>query len=149
MIDHCLTSSEQYFSYIQDENKFNNILKLYRNQGRDVSILSTAFGCYWKSMVNWVGTNKLVIFSALQWAYSFSQVKKKKTTTTKQQKQNKTKQNKIKNKQNKTKTKYAQRNNVCWRQIGLRQNWIPFENIKAVNKITLTNIRERIVSFWI
>ena len=52
-------------------------------------------------MVNWVGTNKLVIFSALQWAYSFSQVKKK-TTTKKQQKQNKTKQNK---KQSKTKQK--------------------------------------------
>jgi hypothetical protein len=53
-------------------------------------------------MVNWVRTNKLVIFSALQWAYSFSQVKKK-TTTKKQQKQNKTKQNKKQAKQNKNK----------------------------------------------
>jgi len=51
-------------------------------------------------MVNWVGTNKLVIFSALQWAYSFSQ--KKKQQQKKQQKQNKTKQNK---KQSKTKQK--------------------------------------------
>ena len=27
LIDYCLTSSEQYFSYIKDENKFNNIKK--------------------------------------------------------------------------------------------------------------------------
>ena len=31
MIDYGLTSSEQYFSYIQDENKFDNISKLYRS----------------------------------------------------------------------------------------------------------------------
>jgi hypothetical protein len=28
-------SSEQSFSYIQEENKFNNISKLYRNEGTD------------------------------------------------------------------------------------------------------------------
>ena len=32
-----LTSSEQYFSYIQDENMFNNIHKLCRNEGIKVS----------------------------------------------------------------------------------------------------------------
>ena len=32
MIDYCLTFGEQYVSYIQDENKFNNIYKLYRNK---------------------------------------------------------------------------------------------------------------------
>ena len=30
LIDNCLMSSQQYSSYIQDENKFNNILKLNR-----------------------------------------------------------------------------------------------------------------------
>jgi len=29
LIDYCLTFGEQYFSYIQDENKLINICKLY------------------------------------------------------------------------------------------------------------------------
>ena len=37
MIDYWLTFSGQYFSYTEDENKFNNrpIYKLYRNEGGD------------------------------------------------------------------------------------------------------------------
>jgi hypothetical protein len=27
MVNYCLTCSEQYFSYIQDEHKFNNIVE--------------------------------------------------------------------------------------------------------------------------
>ena len=34
-IDYCLTCTKLYFSYIQDENTFNNNKKLYRNEGRD------------------------------------------------------------------------------------------------------------------
>jgi hypothetical protein len=33
LIDYCLTSREQDFSYIRDENKFNTIYTLYRNGG--------------------------------------------------------------------------------------------------------------------
>jgi hypothetical protein len=33
--DYCLTSSELYYRYIQNENKFNNGLRLYRNEGRE------------------------------------------------------------------------------------------------------------------
>ena len=39
-------SSEQYFSGIQDENKVNNIYKLYRNEGMDNSTASTTFDCH-------------------------------------------------------------------------------------------------------
>ena len=44
-IDYCLTSSEQYFSYIQDENRSNNIWQLYINEGKDGS---TTFDCHRK-----------------------------------------------------------------------------------------------------
>jgi hypothetical protein len=33
LIDDCLTSSDQYLSYIQDENKFYNILNPDRKEG--------------------------------------------------------------------------------------------------------------------
>ena len=33
LIDYCLTSSEQYFSYVQDENEFNNILNSDNKEG--------------------------------------------------------------------------------------------------------------------
>ena len=47
LIDNDLMSSEQYFSYIQDENKFNIIYKLYRNEGRDGLTGATTFDCHW------------------------------------------------------------------------------------------------------
>ena len=37
LIDLCLTSNEHYFWYIPDDNKFNNIYKLFRNEGSDGS----------------------------------------------------------------------------------------------------------------
>jgi hypothetical protein len=45
-IDYSLTSSEQYFGHILDENKLNDILKLYRNKRKDGSIGSTTFDCH-------------------------------------------------------------------------------------------------------
>ena len=35
LIDYYLACTKLYFSYIQDENTFNNNKKLYRNEGRD------------------------------------------------------------------------------------------------------------------
>ena len=49
--------SEQYFSYIQDENKFNNIDKLYRNERRDGETGSMTFDNHWTSVESWVGQN--------------------------------------------------------------------------------------------
>jgi len=39
LIDYCLTSSKQYFRYIQNVNKFN----IYTKEGRNASIGSTTF----------------------------------------------------------------------------------------------------------
>jgi hypothetical protein len=49
-IDYCLTPSEQYFSYIQDENKFNKKKKNYIEMRQ--RILATTE----KNMESWVGT---------------------------------------------------------------------------------------------
>ena len=45
LIDYCLTSSVQYYRYIQDENKFNSVYKLSRNEGRDGSTVSMTLYC--------------------------------------------------------------------------------------------------------
>jgi hypothetical protein len=50
-----------YFSYIQDESRFNNILKLYGNEGRDGSTGSTAFDCHSKSMESLEGTKTVSV----------------------------------------------------------------------------------------
>jgi hypothetical protein len=64
------TSSEQYFSYIQDENRFNNIKNLYRNEGMDGSTASTTFDCYWKSMESLIDKKNVVFCSSII-TYSF------------------------------------------------------------------------------
>jgi hypothetical protein len=57
----------QYFSYIQDKNKFNNILKttcIYRNGERDWSTRSMTFDCHRKSTEIWEGTQNLFFVAA-------------------------------------------------------------------------------------
>ena len=44
LIDYCWTSSE-YFSYIQDENKFNNRWQWYRYEGRIRPTVAMTFDC--------------------------------------------------------------------------------------------------------
>ena len=57
LIDFCLTSSEQYFSYIQDENKFHNTnvhknyIEMREGKGQLSQRLLTATK---KSMESWV-----------------------------------------------------------------------------------------------
>ena len=50
-------------SYIQDKNKFNNISKLCRNEGRNGSTGSTTFDYWWKSMESWVVAKNLVFYN--------------------------------------------------------------------------------------
>ena len=38
----CLTTSGRYFKHIQDENKFNNIYKIYRGKSNQTSGSTTA-----------------------------------------------------------------------------------------------------------
>jgi len=53
LIDYCWDSSKQYFRHIQDENKFNKIYKLDRNERRDVGQqrqrLLTAIDKVWRA----------------------------------------------------------------------------------------------------
>jgi len=44
----CLMFSEQYFSFIKDNNKFNHNIKTIRNEGRDGSTWSKTVDCNWK-----------------------------------------------------------------------------------------------------
>jgi hypothetical protein len=61
LIDYCLTFSEQYFNYIQDEKKFNNIYKKY---------IETTEGWvkrvndFWLPLKSWIGTKILSFVAA-------------------------------------------------------------------------------------
>jgi hypothetical protein len=59
----CLLTDVRWAIFQLDENMFNNVKKLYRNEGSDGSTRSTTFDCHWKSMESWVGTNNLVLCS--------------------------------------------------------------------------------------
>jgi len=58
----CLTPSDNYFIHIQEENKFNNIYKLYRNKGMMGQPRETTVDCHLKSMEIWIGT-KILTYS--------------------------------------------------------------------------------------
>ena len=62
------------FLYIQDKNKFNNIQKLYRNEGRDGS---TNVNCHWKSIECWVGTKNLDVCCGYNTPTLFRNLQKK------------------------------------------------------------------------
>jgi hypothetical protein len=63
-----LTSSEQYFNYIQDENMFINIKIDKEKLGRNWTTTgqATFFECHWKTMKSRVGMINLVYLSSLQ-----------------------------------------------------------------------------------
>ena len=63
LIGYWLTSSVLYFSHIQDENKFNNTQKLYRNEWRDWSTMWTTLDFHWENMESRIGAEKLVFCS--------------------------------------------------------------------------------------
>ena len=58
----CLTPCDKYFIHIQEENKFNNIYKLYRNKGMMGQPRETTVDCHLKSMEIWIGT-KILTYS--------------------------------------------------------------------------------------
>ena len=50
-----LTSSGNYFMHIHDDNKYNNIYRLYRNEGG----MGHCVNDFWKSMMSWKRTDNI------------------------------------------------------------------------------------------
>ena len=66
LIDDCLTSSDQYLSYILDENKFYNIINPDRKGGDMCQTGASAFHCHREYMEIWTKMTQLVFFSFRQ-----------------------------------------------------------------------------------
>ena len=65
LVDYCLSFSEQYFSSTQDENKFHNMQKLFRDEGRERSTWSMTFDCHWKGITSSMTASRLCCLSML------------------------------------------------------------------------------------
>ena len=62
VIDDCLTSSDQYLSYILDENKFYNIINPDRKGGDMCQTGASAFHCHREYMEIWTKMTQLFFF---------------------------------------------------------------------------------------
>ena len=66
LIDWCLTSSEQFFSYIQDENMFTINQYVGWKRGTDANV-QTKLKCHRNKERWWVGTENLASATGLLW----------------------------------------------------------------------------------